>query len=119
MDLILDSLLLFGRATLGAVAGFLLGWLTQRRRHSRWVAAWTFLGYAGGVATMWPDQVNMVAAALLLLPALGGMFVGWVIGASTLKNRDDWYLRVLGFGGFVVGLQTAAVGAMAAVDAID
>ncbi len=119
VDLVLDSVLLFGRLPLGAGIGLLIGWVSQRRRHSRWVVGWTFLGYAAGAATMWPDRLEIGAAALLIIPGLFGMFIGWVIGASTLKDREDWYLRALGFAGFAVGVQAAAVGAMAAVDALD
>lgn len=118
MDLILDSLQWFGRGTLGGIIGFAIGWATQRQRHSYWVAFCTLLGYALGVATAWPRESVIVAAALLLIPAGIGLLAGWTYGVGTLRTRGDWYLRICGFAGALIFVQVVGVGAMAAVNAV-
>ena len=116
MDLIVDSLLLFGRATIGAFLGLLFGWATQREKHVRWVVWSVIVGYAIGTATMWPEWPAMTAAVLLLIPGAFGAFGGLVTGAGSMGTREDWYIRSWGFLGFVVVVQAAAIGAMAVVD---
>ena len=118
LDLIVDSIVLFGRCSAGATAGLLFGWATQRDKHVRWVVGCVLAGFGLGVATMWPSKTEMVAAALLLIPSAVGVFGGMVTAAGTLGNREDWYIRSWGFIGFLVVFQLSAIGAMAAVDAL-
>lgn len=119
LDLIVDSILLFGRCSLGATAGLLLGWTTQRDKHVRWVVGCVLLGYAAAAATMWPDRGAIVATVLLLIPSTIGAVGGLITAAGTLGNKEDWYIRSWGFIGFIGVFQLSAIGAMAAVDAID
>jgi hypothetical protein len=118
VDLIADSFLVFGRASLGAAVGLAIGWPTQGQRHSRWVVGWVLAGFAVGVALMWPTWQAIVAAAMLLVPTALGAFFGMVFAASTLGTREDWYIRAWGFAGFLVTFHACAIGAMALVDAI-
>ena len=116
MNVLLDSLLLFGRCSLGATAGLLFGWATQGEKHVRWVVYTVIAGYGLGVATMWPHKWQMIAAVLLLIPGAFGGLGGLVTAAGTLREREDWYIRSWGFIGFIVVVQLCAIGAMAAVD---
>ncbi len=101
MELVFDSVLLFGRASLGATAGFMIGTLSQRDRHVRWALCWLLLGFGLGVVAMSPQWSAMLAAVVLLVPSAIGAFAGLVTGAGTLGDREDWYLRALGFAGFL------------------
>lgn len=118
MDLIADSLLLFGRCSLGATVGLLLGWATQGEKHVRWVVGSVLGGFGVGAATMWPDIPAIVAAVLLLVPSAFGALGGLATAAGTLGDREDWYIRSWGFFGFLAIFQLSAIGAMAAVDAV-
>ena len=118
LDLIVDSILLFGRCSVGATAGLLFGWATQREKHVRWVVGCVLAGFALGAATMWPSKEAIVAAVLLLIPSAVGVFGGMVTAAGTLGNREDWYIRSWGFIGFLAVFQLSAIGAMAVVDAV-
>ena len=113
MDLVVESLLLFGRCTVGAFAGLLFGWATQGEKHVRWVVGSVIGGYLVGAATMWPERLAILLAVLLLLPGAFGAIGGLVTAAGTLGNREDWYIRSWGFIGFIVVVQLSASGAMA------
>ncbi len=115
VDLIRDSFLVLGRASLGAAIGFGIGWLTQGDKHSRWVAGWLFFGYAAGMATMWPSWGSMLAALFLLIPCVLGTVSGWYVAVATLRDREDWYFRAWGLGGFVLFFHVFAFAAMAIV----
>ena len=119
VDLILDSLLLFGRPSLGAIAGLLFGWTTQGEKHVRWVVYCVIGGYLLGALTMWPWWWAMVAAVVLLIPGAFGGLGGLVTAAGTLGTREDWYIRSWGFIGFLLVVQVCAIGAMAIVDGLD
>ena len=119
LDLILDSLLLFGRASVGGTAGLLFGWATQGEKHVRWVVYCVIGGYVLGALAMWPHYWATVAAILLLIPGAFGAFGGLVTGAGTLGTREDWYIRSWGFIGFLLVVQGSAIGAMAIVDGLD
>ena len=111
MELVLESLLMFGRASLGATAGFMIGSLTQRDRHVRWALLWLLAGFAFGVLAMSPAWWAMVAAVVLLVPASIGAFAGLVAAAASLGDREDWYIRALGFTGFLAAFHGLAVAA--------
>jgi hypothetical protein len=110
VEALTDSILIFGRSSLGAAIGLAIGWSTQRERHSRYVAGWVLVGFLAGVIAMWPDWGHALSA-VILLPLSGaiGTFVGWFIGAATLKDREDWWLRSWGFGGFLAVYQLGAL----------
>lgn len=119
MDLIADSILLFGRASLGATLGVIIGSITQGDRHVKWAIWWMLLGYAVGAATMWPNGPAIIASVLLLLPAPIWTFCGLLVAAATLDDHSDLYIRTWGWVGFLVGFHVTAIGAMAAVNAVD
>lgn len=102
MDAISDSFLLFGRASLGATIGLAIGWPTQGERHVRWVIGWVLAGYFIGIATMWPNWGTMLISALLLIPCTVGTTLALGVGAATLGTKEDWWLRLWAFGGFLV-----------------
>jgi hypothetical protein len=110
VEALFESILVFGRASLGAVFGLAIGWPTQRERHSWYVAGWVFAGFTAGVASMWPHWGHIIAAAAIL-PIAGtlGTFFGWCAGAVTLGDREDWWLRSWGFAGFIVCYQALAL----------
>jgi hypothetical protein len=110
VEALAESILIFGRPTLGAVVGLAIGWPTQRERHSVYVAAWVLVGYLAGMVAMWPDWGHVIAAAVLL-PIAGsiGTFFGWCIGAATMRDREDWWIRTWGFVGFIVLYQLLAL----------
>jgi hypothetical protein len=118
VDLVLDSILLFGRASLGGTLGLLFGTFTQGEKHVRWAIGWMLVGYAAGTAAMLPCAAAVIASGILLLPTPLWTFCGFLVGAGTLADRQDWYLRTWGWIGFLVGFHLTAVGAMAAIDAI-
>ena len=102
MDALVDSVLLFGRPSLGATIGLAIGWPTQGERHSRWVIGWVLAGYFVGVATMWDHWGPMLVCILLLIPATIGWLAGLAFGAATLGGREDSWIRIWGFVGFLL-----------------
>jgi hypothetical protein len=120
VELVLDSLLLFGRVSLGATIGLVLGTLTQGERHVRWSLAWMLAGYAAGVASLASNgAIAVIAGVVLFAPSALGAFGGFLIGAGTLGDREDWYLRAWAWAGFVASFHALAIAAMAVVNAID
>ena len=119
MDLVLDSLVVFGRPSLGASIGLLFGTLTQGRRHVRWSLAWFVAGYLAGVAFLWPAGWKIVVALALFVPIPLWTFFGLLIGAATLNDREDWYLRLWGWIGFIVCFHLAAIGGMALIEMLE
>ncbi|MGD9934698.1 MAG: hypothetical protein AB7T37_13420 [Dehalococcoidia bacterium] len=114
-----DSLLVFGRASIGAALGFAIGWRTQRERHSRYVVALVLAGYFLGCLAMLPDAGAAAAALILVVPASLIAFAGMVAGAITLGDREDWWIRVWGFVAFIGGYQGLALIASGIVDRMD
>ncbi len=106
----MDSLLIVGRASLGAGLGLAIGWPTQKERHSRYVVGWVLVGFFAGVIAMWPHWGHVIASlAMLPISVAVGTFIGFYIGVATLGDREDWWLRSWGFAGFVVAFQLLAV----------
>jgi len=119
VDLIVDSFLLFGRASLGATIGVIIGTITQGHRHVRWAIGWMLIGYVAGTATMWPCAPAIIASVLLLIPAPLWTFLGLLVAAGTLGDHSDRYIRTWGWVGFLAGFHATAIGAMAAVNAFN
>lgn len=119
MDAVADSILVFGRASIGAAAGLAIGWPTQRERHSRYVVALVLAGYFLGCLAMLPDSGAAAAALILVVPASLIAFAGMVGGAVTLGEREDWWIRTWGFVAFIAGYQVLALVAAGIVDRTD
>jgi hypothetical protein len=97
-----DSFLIFGRASLGATIGLAIGWRSQGERHVFWVIGWVLVGYLAGMIAMEPHWGSMTTTALFLVPCTVGYIAGLAGGAYTLGDREDWWLRLWGWGGFLV-----------------
>jgi hypothetical protein len=104
-----ESILVFGRASLGAAVGLGIGWATQRAKHSRYVVALVLAGFGLGVAAMWPHWPAMLASVLILPFCVVGALVGAYAGVATLGTREDWWLRSWIFAGFVISFQLLAL----------
>lgn len=109
MESLVDSLLVFGRASLGASIGLAVGWPTQGERHAHYVVALALGGFLLGCLAMMPDWMAAAAAIVLLIPSSIIWFAGMVAGALTLGDREDWWIRSWGFAAFILGYQGLAI----------